>query len=187
MRMFVAIDLNEDVIGRCMRALSSLKESGAELKPVKPENLHITLKFLGEVREDDLDRISVVLEGFSGRFRPFRLALSGIGYFGSEVFPRVIWAGISEGGDIVSEMSDELNRKLVHIRDEHRNPHPHLTLARARSPENSGRLAEAMKKLSDVKLGEVDVKEIKLRQSILRPDGPVYSDLRSFRLGIGKA
>jgi 2'-5' RNA ligase len=183
MRMFVAIDLNEGVIAGCREIMSLLEESGADLRIVKPENLHVTLKFLGEVREGDSDDICEKIELISGNFEPFRLSLSGLGHFGKSGSPRVIWTGISEGSDVVCNISLALEKGLSHIRRNGKEPSPHLTLARVRSRKNSEGLIETIQKLSDVKLGEVDVKEIKLKQSALRPDGPVYSDFRTFELG----
>jgi 2'-5' RNA ligase len=181
--MFVAIDISKDVMEKCREIISSLAGCGADLKIVKPENLHMTLKFLGEVREGDLDSVCETVYRVSGKFGSFRLVLSGLGYFGRGGSPRVIWAGLSEGSDIVSGICAALEKGLSHIRKDGRESSPHLTLARVRSPKGSESIAGTLGQLGDVKLGELEVKEIKLKQSVLKPDGPVYSDFKVFKLG----
>ena len=182
MRLFIAIDVDSHIRDECVKVMESLMESGADVRTVKPENLHITLKFLGEVCEDDVKTISSELSGFSGNHNPFRLGFSLLGYFGNPRFPRTVWAGISQGRGVVKDMCEDLNKRLSHIRDDDKKPRPHLTLGRVRSPVNSGRLLETIQSLRDVKLGECNVKEIKLKSSVLRPDSPEYIDIGTFRL-----
>lgn len=182
MRVFVAIDLNRDIIDMCMGAMSSLKECDADIRFTNPENLHITMKFLGEVREECLDDVYREIERVSREFAPFRVVISGIGYFGKKVFPRVVWAGISEGRETLFNMSLSLEKGLSHIRKDSREPNPHITLARIRSPTHSDNLIETIMSMGSVKLGEVYVKEIKLKASDLNKNGPVYSDLKAFSL-----
>jgi 2'-5' RNA ligase len=183
MRLFVAVEINDEIRNEAVKLMGSLRDSGADLKTVSPENLHITLKFLGDVREDYVKRISDTLEEFSSGFQPFRMGFSVMGYFGGARFPRVIWVGISEGRDTISSMAKGLNNKLSWVREEDKKPRPHLTLARVRTPMNSEKLVETIQSLRDVKLGELDVKEIRLKSSLLKPGGPVYSDLGTFQLG----
>ena len=182
MRLFIAIDIDEPIRDGCVKIMKSLRESGADIRTVKPENLHITLKFLGEVCEDDVKSVSSEIADFSGSYSPFRLAFSVLGSFGSPRFPRVVWAGISQGRDVVKDMCEDLNKRLFHIIRDDKKPHPHLTLGRVRSPVNSEKLLETIQSLRDVKLGECYVKEIKLRSSLLKPDGPEYTDIETFTL-----
>ena len=185
MRLFIAAEVGEDIRERCAEMMESLKGSGADIRTVSPENLHITLKFLGDVREDDVKKISDTLRELCEGSEPFTTSFSTLGYFGSPRFPRTIWVGISEGREAISGLATELNERLSWVNREERKPRPHLTLARVKSPVNSERLVETIQSLRDVKLGETHVKELKLKRSILRPDGPLYSDLEAF--GLGKA
>ena len=163
--------------------MESLRESGGDIRTVVPENLHVTLKFLGEVREDHVKKLSSTLEEFARDHEPFTAGFSVLGCFGSPRFPSVVWVGISEGRDIITGMADDLNTRLSWIRKDDRKPRPHLTLARVISPRNSDKLVERVQSLRHVKLGEVAVREIILKKSMLMPDGPVYSDLDRFALG----
>jgi 2'-5' RNA ligase len=183
MRVFVAIDIDRGIKDNCRKIMGSLEESGADLKIVSPENLHITLKFLGEVREEDLERLKQSIGEVTGEFRPFRMGISGVGYFGSRKFPKVIWVGISEGRETISRLCRSLEERLSWVRKDGRKPSPHLTIARFRNPQGSEWLIKAIDELGDVKLGEFSVKEIKLKKSVLEPKGAIYSDLKSFGLG----
>jgi 2'-5' RNA ligase len=182
MRIFIAIDVNKEIREGCKWIIEKLNESGADLKTVKPENLHITLKFLGEVHENLVKEISESLKDFSEKCKSFRIGFSVLGYFGGVRFPRTIWIGITDGRGTISTMSLELNKMLSHIKNENKKPRPHLTLARVKSVKNSNRLVEVINENRDVNLGEIDVKEIKLMSSVLKPEGPVYSVLESFKL-----
>lgn len=183
MRLFVGIDLNQEIRQACVRIIDELMLSGAALKTVAPENIHITLKFLGEVREGSVKEISRIIQEASSSIQPFRVGFSVLGYFGSTRFPRTIWVGISEGRETISSVIQDLDKRLSHIRSEERKPKPHMTLARVRSFENSENLIDAIQSNRDVKLGELLVNEIKLKRSVLKPDGPVYSDLEAYELG----
>lgn len=180
--MFVAIDLSDQIIEECIKITRSLQETESNLKIVKPENLHITLKFLGEIREDEAVKVSEEISEISSEFNPFTIEFSNVGFFGSIRFPRVIWVGISNGSDSIVKLCNSLENKLSWLSKEGKKTTPHLTLARARNSINSEKLIEAIKNIRDVKLGELDVKVIKLKTSILNPDGPVYSDFRVFEL-----
>jgi 2'-5' RNA ligase len=182
MRLFVSIDLNEELRNRACGIMEDLAGSGADLKIVKPENLHITLKFLGEVREEDVKKISSAISGLSRNFSPFTMELSVLGYFGNPRFPRTVWIGVSRGRETVTVMARELSRVLSFVRTEDREPKPHLTIARVKSVRNAAGLVERIVSNRDVKLGELIVKEISLKKSVLKPDGPSYSNLEVFPL-----
>ncbi len=183
MRLFAAIDLNNELREECRKVTQALQLSGADLKVVVPENLHITLKFFGEVREDCVKEVSDTLRKMSESMHPFSMGLSVLGYFGGVRFPRTIWIGISEGRGTISSMMHDLDENLSHIRDESRKNRPHLTLARVKSVRNTENLIETIKSMRDVKLGELCVNKLTLKKSDLNPDGPTYSNLETFELG----
>ena len=182
MRLFVAIDLDENVIERLSSIQEKFSSSDFDLKLVEPENLHLTLKFLGELQDSKLGHVEkLVSEALSG-FHSFTLSFHGIGYFGSGRYMKVIWAGVNEGRDEFISLANELEAKLSFIRKDEHEPSPHLTIARIRSGRNTDRLSREVDSLRDVKVGEVRVKEIKLKKSVLTPQGPVYSDVKVFQL-----
>ncbi len=183
MRLFIAADTSQPVREECIRLVNSLNETGADLRPVAPENLHVTLKFLGEIREDCVKNVERAVLESACHTMPFTVRFSVMGYFGGTRFPRTIWLGPSLGRDSLIGLSESLNEKLSWARNEGRKPKPHLTLARVRTPVNAERLVEAIRSMRDVKIDELDVKEIMLMKSVLRPDGPEYTVVSRFPLG----
>jgi RNA 2',3'-cyclic 3'-phosphodiesterase len=182
MRMFISIGITEDVRRACMDMISRLMGSGADLRTIDPDNLHMTLKFLGEVREDGVKDISERIRKVAFAEPPFTLGISMLGYFGSTRFPRTVWAGVSDGRDRLISISKALNNELSHIRNEEKEPRPHLTLARVKTVRNAEKLVDTIRSNRNVKFGEVYVKEILLMRSQLTPTGPIYSELERFAL-----
>ena len=182
MRLFVAIKVNDEIRDKCQEIMATLLISGADLKTTPKENLHITLKFLGEVREDRVNEVKDIIRETSKSSHAFRIGFSVLGYFGGVRFPRVVWLGIDKGKPQIISLSNQLNEKLSFIRSEERSPWPHLTLARVKSVKNSEKLIQVIKDNRDVKLGEVDAKEMSLYSSRLTPNGPIYSEIKTFKL-----
>ena len=115
--------------------------------------------------------------------KKFTLDLCKVGYFGSPQHVKVIWIGVKEGKDNVIQLSKNMNKELLHIKKDDFKPSPHITIGRVRSNRNMETLIRELCELKNVKLCEVDVNEIKLKQSILHEYGPVYSDYKVFTLG----
>ncbi len=152
------------------------------MKFVEPENLHFTLKFLGEVPEQDVkgveEKISSVVKGV----KQFRLSLERFGYFGKPGYIRSLWIDVGEGKDELVKLIENMNQNLDHIRREVHRANPHLTIGRVKSGRNRDILLREIESLKDVKLGEMPVKFVKLKQSTLTKKGPIYSDLKVFEL-----
>ncbi len=182
MRLFIAIDVPKNISERIVQVQKILSSTGAELNFTKPENLHVTLKFLGEVNENLINKIKNEIKEVAKCFHVFRMDVSGIGYFGSKNFIKVIWADISSGREIIIKMIEMLEKRLNTIRKNEHNPAPHLTIARVKSGKNRDLLVNEINKLKNVKFGEVNVKEIKLKKSVLTPSGPIYQDIECFPL-----
>lgn len=182
-RSFIAVDLDDEgVRRRLVAAQGLLSRTRADLKPVEEENLHLTLRFLGEVAQGLLDRI--VEELSEVKFKPFRAEIKGVGVFPRLSRPRVIWAGFTKGERELEELFKEIEPRLrgVGLRPE-RNPfHPHITLARVRSGRNRDLLIRQITELSEEPFGEIVVNSFKLKRSTLAPRGPVYSTIHDFRV-----
>lgn len=183
MRLFVAIEISKEVAERITEIEKRLFKGGFDLKFVEPENLHLTLKFLGEVSDEDLKYVESVISYVANEFQAFNVSFQGLGYFGSERNVKVLWIGVKEGKSEFVRIASSLDKKLSKIREEERKEKtPHLTIARVKSGKNRENLLREIYSLNDVKIGEVYVKEIKLKKSELTPKGPVYSDLKAFPL-----
>ncbi|MEO2241379.1 MAG: RNA 2',3'-cyclic phosphodiesterase [Euryarchaeota archaeon] len=184
-RAFISIDIEEDeVIDRIQELQDRLKASGADLKLVEPENVHLTLKFLGDIPESRVSEVVEAMERAADTVEPFTLRLKGLGVFPNIRHIRVVWVGVDEGADETKAMAavleDELGRRG--FRRERRDFVPHVTIARVRSGRNKAQLVEAIRELSSVEVGDVEVTAIRLKKSILRPEGPEYHTVEEVKL-----
>jgi len=182
MRLFVALDIAEDVRARLGALLDELRRSNRDVRWVKPEALHVTLKFLGEQPEDKLSYITEALAAVRQAGR-FEMALRGLGCFPNERRPRVFWVGVNAPAQIgtLAAAVDEAMAALG-IARERRAFSAHLTLGRARDdgpPPAPGPLWQ--QHLSD-DFGPTATNEFFLYQSKLSPGGAQYTRLRAFPL-----
>lgn len=183
MRLFIAIDIPENIKEKILEIQRRLDKKEFDIKFVELENLHITLKFLGEVHEDKINEIKERVYKIAKNFYKFKINLQGFGYFGSEKYIKVLWIDVKDNKEKLIKLMNLLNRELENIKMENYPLNPHLTVGRVRSGKNKEKLLFIVKNLHNVKIGEVYVKEIKLKQSILTKHGPVYKDIERFVLG----
>ncbi len=182
MRLFIALELAEHLREKVAEIEASLKQCEGDVKFVEPENLHFTLKFLGETPEEFLPKVKEGIERAIWDVKQFNISLEGVGYFGSPKYLRTIWVGVKEGQDKVHEIMARLNNELDKFKKDTHKPNAHLTVGRVKSSKGRECLLEKMADLSDVKVGEMAVKEIVLKQSVLSKEGPAYSDVKVFPL-----
>ncbi len=176
MRCFVAVDLDPSLMGKITELQSQLK--GFDTKLVEPENMHFTLKFLGEVDMKTAGEVNGLLEQVAAKFDPFELAVENTGVFPSEKFLRVIWLG----GESLINLQLSIEEGLAPLFKAEK-PVPHLTLARIRSQKYSRELLAFIRSHEKVKIGTMKVDAIRLKESVLSRNGPVYRDIRVFELG----
>jgi 2'-5' RNA ligase len=175
MRCFIAIDIPEEIKEKIMAIEKELEEKIKEsAKFVERENLHITLKFLGEIEENKIPEIKEIINSIS--FTPFKIKLKGIGVFPNEKFIRVIWIG-GESKELEG-IASYLDEKLKSIgKFESEEFTIHLTIARVKSKIN---ISNFLNKYQNYEFGEFEVaniNQIKLKKSTLTPKGPIYEDL----------
>jgi 2'-5' RNA ligase len=180
-RSFIAFDMeNEQVLSQLTAAQKLLKETGADLKFVEPKNIHVTMRFLGDISPGMVDKIHKAIENI--KFTPFTIQLCGLGVFPSLNYPRVVWAGMTGGVEQLKNIFDQLEpqiRALGFAADAY-GFSPHLTIARVRSGVNKQRLAELVTKKADYDFGTIKADCLRLKRSQLSPKGPTYSTLREF-------
>lgn len=178
MRCFVAVDLEDpDLLDALGRIQDGLRGVGADLKCVERENIHLTMRFLGDVREGMLEELTGLISGVN--FAPFGMELRSVGAFPNLRRPRVIWVGITRGVNELKGIFDRLESGLMGMgfRPERRGFSPHITIARVRSGRNRDRLVERVMDHADDEIGEMEVEHVRLKKSVLTPRGPVYSTL----------
>lgn len=180
-RCFIAIDVDDPlIVSKLVEVQRGLQTQGSKLKLVEPENLHLTLFFLGEQPPSIVERVKGVLSELS--FSPFTLKLKGIGAFPSIDRPRVIWVGISEGFEHVREIYSHLRPKLLSIPlrlESESRFEPHVTLARVKFSGYA--LRKTLSSLREVEIGFQEVKSIRLKKSTLTPRGPIYETIYEAR------
>ncbi|MHB8874093.1 MAG: RNA 2',3'-cyclic phosphodiesterase [Myxococcaceae bacterium] len=179
MRLFVAIELGDEIRARATEEIQRLAKRAPDVKWVRPEAMHLTLAFLGEVEEEKLPALEAAIETVAARHRPVSLAVSGGGTFGGSKHPRVLWSALSGDLDELAQIQADLAAALVPLgyTPELRDFQPHLTFARARNPRGDAALADCAQALQSTRLGEVTVRELVLFQSQLSPKGARYTAL----------
>src|SRR5256712_5127657 len=177
-RSFISIDLeDEKILSRVESITSSLLSLGGDLKPVERENIHLTLKFLGNVSASKLEESKSSLHGVA--FPPFSLEIKGAGAFPNLKRMNVIWVGVGEGWSQV-ELIFEQTEKLLHrlgFSRETRPFSPHITVARVKSGRKRDEIAAFLGHLTDESFGTFSVQNIRLKKSVLSPSGPTYSTI----------
>ncbi len=180
-RSFLAFDIETDkVLARLAAAQKLLVQTGADLKLVEPQNIHITIRFLGNIAPAIIEQIFEEMKQV--QFTPFKVQLKGLGAFPNPNYARVIWAGITTGTDQLKNVFSQLEPRL---RDLGFNPDskgfsPHLTVARVRSGRNKAQLAKLVIEKVAYEFGDVNAKCLRLKKSDLTPRGPFYSTLKEF-------
>lgn len=178
MRTFIAIDLSGEDKEKLTHLQADLRKSDADVKWVNPENIHLTLKFLGEISEQQVNQVKEALDKITPGFKPFEMSLSGLGAFPKLDYPRVIWIGIEKGKketeEIAKKIEDELSK--LGFPKEERPFTAHLTIGRVRSGKNKEALKEKVLSAHSSELSQF-VSCITLYQSKLTPNGPIYTPL----------
>ncbi len=184
MRTFIAIELPKPVKETLARLEERLKRTGADVKWVEPDNIHLTLKFLGEVGEEKLDRIYEAMQKTCADKKTFLTRISGVGAFPRLSSPRTIWAGIDKGEKEIKEIAKDLEEKIqkLGIPKEDRPFSSHITIGRTRSGLNRDKLIRELTAAGDflnAGLLEFNVGKITLFQSTLTSKGPIYEPLKT--------
>jgi 2'-5' RNA ligase len=184
MRLFVAVHLPEEIRGRLAVVQDRLRSVRADVSWVRPGNIHLTLKFLGEVEPARLDRIRTALGEVARASEPCEAAVAGIGSFGGRI-PRVVWAGITEGAEALVALGGRVDAAMagVGFPRESRPFSPHLTLGRVRSPRNAAEFLGALRAEARADFGATRVTAFYLMESQLNPQGSIYTVIDSFPLG----
>jgi 2'-5' RNA ligase len=179
-RVFIGVDVGEEIRGNAADLQQSLARGGAAVKWATPESMHVTLLFLGEVDDRELHAICRAVQDVAAAEPPFTLRVSGVGAFPNNRHPKILWAGVAEGGESLRRLYDDLETKMLDLgcyRKEERGYTPHLTLGRVRGESDAHALAPEIAKRLGWDGGRVAVEEVLVYSSVLERDGPVYTVL----------
>ena len=188
-RSFLAFELPEGIKKTVARISGEIRHSSLDARWVKPENIHLTVVFMGNIKSDDLGRLGAEVEDVCSGYGTFDIALKGMGCFPNWHRPRVLWMGLDGNLGRLSQFRDDLQKSLkaFGIKEERRRFKPHLTLARFRSTRKIGsELEEILKAYEALESPSESVRELFLFKSELKTGGAVYTKLKSWPLSGGK-
>jgi 2'-5' RNA ligase len=189
LRTFVAVDLGKAIRDRAVALQETLSRAGTPVKWVEPQNLHVTLLFLGEVEDRAVAEVCRVIGEQSRQHAAFSMKIGQVGCFPHPRRPRVIWVGVGAGSQELVALHDAFEPPLLELgcyRREERKYTPHVTLGRVKSDRPTGGLSEALSRHADWQGGEILVREVLVLSSELTPDGPLYTVLSRARLAESK-
>ncbi|RLF91135.1 RNA 2',3'-cyclic phosphodiesterase [Thermococci archaeon] len=184
-RTFIAIDLGQetkDIIES--KVLDEISKIDVDVKLVEKENLHLTLKFLGEIHERRVSDVKEVLERISSEKKKFSMRLHGLGAFPNSRSARVVWIGVEDGREELHNLASEIDSELhkIGFKRERKRFHPHITVCRVKTPRNISKIRSLIEALRDLEVGVEEVNCLSLKKSTLTSKGPIYEDLHKFPL-----
>ena len=187
MRVFIAIDIDEHIrkslgdLQNELQAKADIKKS--DVKWVNPEAMHLTLKFLGEIRDEQVVDVCNITKDVASRHESFELDVETVGCFGGRS-ARVLWVGAGQNCDNLLQLQEDLEQHLdlAGWPKEARKFSAHLTLCRVRSSKAGVKLAQMTEGYKDFKLGTMPADSISVYQSQLTPKGPIYTILGNYKL-----
>jgi RNA 2',3'-cyclic 3'-phosphodiesterase len=184
-RTFIAVELSKAIRQRIAVLKGQLGLAAEHVKWVEPDNLHLTLFFLGEVDEREIPSVcSAVGEGVSSSC-PFEMSIERVGCFPNNYRPRIIWIGVGHGAKELCDLHQQIEPRLLELgcyRREDRKFTPHVTCGRLRSERLQQALVKEMAKYGDWQGGQTLVQELLIMRSELTPQGPSYCVLGRVRL-----
>jgi 2'-5' RNA ligase len=179
-RAFVAVDMDEaSVVSKLVEAQRALRDLGADLKLVEPENIHATVRFLGEVPAATIELVKEQMNEV--KFSAFDMEFTGLGAFPNLRRINVVWVGMRKGKEEISCIFEQLEprfRKLG-FEPDNRGFSPHVTIARVKTGRMREELAKFVDEMRDTPFGVIHVGEVRLKRSVLTPKGPVYSTIHA--------
>ena len=174
---------NHGVIDNVKRVQTLIHESGVDAKYVDAKSLHFTVRFLGETSDETLERVKKVL--MDVKARKVKVQYRGIGVFPGRHRINIVWLGVENRCmDELKSIADEVNRAIFSFGFQSRGTfQPHVTIARIKSSRNRDKLLSLIDERIDHVFGEETLDYVRLKKSVLTPNGPIYDDLLSIKLG----
>lgn len=184
MRVFISIEIDSEIKKKLSEYMSMLKRTGADVKWISPENIHLTLKFIGNIEKDSLIDLNKIINDAVSCTGPFSISIGNIGAFPSLKKPRVVFVCVQEKGNDLLQIYEKLNKGVerLGIVKESKKYVGHITLGRVKSQKNISKLKEMLNSERECCFGFEKVTSLSLIQSKLTPTGPIYKRLNNFIL-----
>ena len=181
-RAFLAVDLDDDLKPDINKIIKEFKKIDTKIKYVDLVNLHFTLKFFGDIDVDGIELLSSKIAKVVSDFKPFSIKIKGCGAFPNNNRIKVIWVGIDED-ELLKNLHDELDKEFVKLGfGKDKKFSSHLTIGRMKSAKGKDKVKSTIESFSDIDIGEMNVDKIILKKSTLTPSGPIYEDIKEFKL-----
>ncbi len=187
MRAFLALDLSEETRASLAQVQGKLATETVHVKWVHTDQIHLTLKFIADLHPDQQARLVPAMADVARRTQAFTYKVRGVGFFASGEKIRVVWCGVDDTAGRVAALEKQIEIACGPLRlpKEDRPFRPHLTLGRLREPHREPQLVQAMKTMTALEAGVERPDRLRLYQSTLTPEGPIYRVLAEWRFGGG--
>ena len=184
MREFLAIEIENHLKDNIQKIQDTIKDTNScKINYVKTENIHLTLKFFGEINERKEKQIIKIVEKTINDYKHYTIKLAKIGAFPNIKRPRVIWTGIKDKHNVTINLIKELDNEFNKIGfKKERDYVPHITIGRVKEIHNKELLNETLKELKNEYVGKLEIKSLSLKESQLTPNGPIYTTKKEFKL-----
>lgn len=180
-RGFIAVEV--PVSSQIKSFQRDIKQTNARVKLVEPENIHITVKFLGDTPLNQIQVIESLMKDAISSVKPHTIRLEGTGVFPNENYIKVIWIGIKEAeqlSTIASMLNDQCTK--IGVKKDKRGFSAHLTIGRMKSAQGKDQIVHLLQKYHDTCFAEIPVNELHLKKSTLTPTGPIYETLSTIKI-----
>ncbi len=183
-RAFIAIEIDSGIRKKLSEHIDTLKSAGADVKWVVPENIHLTVKFLGYIEEETLPDLNKIVYDAVSSLKSFNISIGNIGAFPSIKRPRIVFVCVDEKETNLLALYENLNKEVeeLGIKKESKKYVGHITLGRLRTQKNISKLTTVLKSETECFFGIKKVNYVSLMQSQLTPTGPIYTKLNNFLL-----
>lgn len=185
LRTFLALPLDDGIVERLVKVQRSLASAGARVRWVGPVNLHLTIKFLGDVTDEQVPEVCRVAEEVARQIEPFEFSVARVISVPPTGAMRMVWVGIDEQTGRMERLHELLEKSYAEIgfKKENRSFRPHLTLGRVKGGQNVRQLRAAVAQFADTDFGATPANKIIVFSSKLTPDGPIYSPMVKAKFG----
>jgi RNA 2',3'-cyclic 3'-phosphodiesterase len=177
LRTFIAVEITGPIRAKASALIATFSDTTADVNWVEPHNLHLTLKFLGEVHEREIGELCQAVVKGARSMEPFELEIHGAGAFPNAARPRTVWLGAGDGTESMVCLHDSIEAQLAALgyREEHRRFQTHLTIGRVRGTGiGITELGSLLQQHADTAVGRMIVQKVTIFHSMLTPEGPVY-------------
>ena len=183
-RTFIAVDLNPRIKKTIKHIQNYLDRANCDVKWVKPENIHLTLKFLGDINIKEIDALTQLLSNLLQNIKPIETEFTLLNAFPDISQPHIIWAGLKDDSQKIAHLVKFLEKSLGRIgfKEEQKPFRPHITIGRIRTQNNISNLSHALSDYTVPDTQTQTIKHITLYKSTLTSHAPIYDKLATFDL-----